>query len=168
MTCCWQKRERLYSQYATNITKIYKNLVLSQVRATSLILLNTRYGPTRCLDVDAAIIDHILQQLPLGLSLASMVYALHAVLRLFNLLLRSSQSHLRLQLVLLLLQRRYIAFWCRRLAIVQFLITRTWELLHCSWCCRLATTHVLFTRTWKPLLRVLGYRDLSLHFFNVG
>ena len=39
------------------------NLVFNQVRATAHILLNYKCGPTRCLGVNAAIIDHIRRSL---------------------------------------------------------------------------------------------------------
>ena len=42
-----------------NNVKEIQNLVFNQVRAIALILLNYRYGLTRCLGVNAAIIDHI-------------------------------------------------------------------------------------------------------------
>ena len=41
--------------------KKIQNLVFSQVRATALIVLNYRYGPTRRLGVNVTVIGHIRQ-----------------------------------------------------------------------------------------------------------
>ena len=48
-----------YNIQNDNTVKEIQNLVFSQVRATTLILLNYISGPTRHLGVNAAITDHI-------------------------------------------------------------------------------------------------------------
>ena len=61
MTHVWHKERKLYIQnvHPTTYKRNIQNFVFSKVRETNLISLNYRYGPTRCLGVNAAIIDHI-------------------------------------------------------------------------------------------------------------
>ena len=59
----------LYINKMNNHTRKIQNLFFNQVRATALILLNYKCGPTRRIGVKTAIIDHIRHSPVMGIFL---------------------------------------------------------------------------------------------------